>query len=194
MTKKYKTIDLFAGAGGLTLGFSMTGGSAGEASFEPVFAVEHDQAAARTFKTNFDTHVFDGDIEFFDVDQYPDADVIIGGPPCQGFSPLGRDRDDISRAGLNALWEHYFAAVLHVKPRAFVIENVPEFQKSAQFNELLHRMETDPFLSKFRFNYGHLERGSLRGAPEPPTWPFSGGVRSRRAMATAPDAREGQPL
>ncbi len=165
MTQHYKTIDLFAGAGGLTLGFSMTDPKAGEASFEPTFAVEHDHAAARTFKRNFDTHVFDGDIEFFNVNQYPAAHVIIGGPPCQGFSPLGRDRDDNSRADLNGLWEHYFAAVLHVKPRAFVIENVPEFQKSGQFNELLHRMETDPFLSQFGFNYGVLNAADY-GVPQ----------------------------
>lgn len=165
----YKTIDLFAGAGGLTLGFSMAGQdsseSAGEPSFEPVFAVEHDHAAARTFKSNFDTHVFDGDIEFFDVSRYPKADVVVGGPPCQGFSPLGRDRDDKSRSKLNGLWEHYFEAVKRVKPRAFVIENVREFQKSAQFNELLHRMSKDPFLSRFGYNYGVLNASDY-GVPQ----------------------------
>lgn len=161
----YETIDLFAGAGGLTLGFSMAGQRRGESSFEPVFAVEHDHAAARTFKSNFDTHVFDGDIEFFDVRQYPKADIIIGGPPCQGFSPLGRDRDDQSRAQLNGLWEHYLAAVKRVKPRAFVIENVREFQKSAQFNELLHRMSKDAFLSRFGYNYGVLNASDY-GVPQ----------------------------
>lgn len=161
----YKTIDLFAGAGGLTLGFSMAGKQPQESSFEPVFAVEHDHAAARTFKRNFDTHVFDGDIEFFDVREYPKADIIIGGPPCQGFSPLGRDRDDQSRAKLNGLWEHYLAAVTRVKPRAFVIENVREFQKSAQFNELLHRMNKDPFLSRFGYNYGVLNASDY-GVPQ----------------------------
>ena len=68
---------------------------------------------------------------------YPSADIIIGGPPCQGFSPLGRDRDPDSKAALNGLWEHFLAAVVQVRPRAFVIENVPQFQRSAQFNELL---------------------------------------------------------
>jgi len=160
-----KTIDLFAGAGGLTLGFALAGQTRGGPQFDTVFAIEHDSAAARTFKTNFGAHVYDGDIELFDVDQYPEADVIVGGPPCQGFSPLGRDRDDESRAGLNGLWEHYLNAVLRVQPRAFVIENVPEFQKSAQFNELLHRMETDPFLSQFGFNYGVLNAADY-GVPQ----------------------------
>lgn len=83
-----------------------------------MFAIENDPAAARTFKTNFGVHVYDDDIEFFDATEYPEADVILGGPPCQGFSPLGRDRDDESRAELNALWEHFIAAVVRVKPRA----------------------------------------------------------------------------
>jgi len=161
----FKTIDLFAGAGGLTLGFALAGQSKAGPKFDTVFAIEHDSAAARTFKTNFGAHVYDGDIEFFDVAEYPEADVIVGGPPCQGFSPLGRDRDDESRAGLNGLWEHYLNAVLKVKPRAFVIENVPEFQKSAQFNELLHRMESDPFLRKFGFNYGVLNAADF-GVPQ----------------------------
>jgi DNA (cytosine-5)-methyltransferase 1 len=161
----YTTIDLFAGAGGLTLGFHMAAADQPSPVFEPVFAVEHDNAAARTYKTNFGTHVFDGDIEHFDVADYPDADIIMGGPPCQGFSPLGRDRDDESRATLNGLWEHYLAAVIQVQPRAFIIENVPEFQKSAQFNELLTRMMKDPFLSGFDYDYGVLNAADY-GVPQ----------------------------
>ena len=161
----YTTIDLFAGAGGLTLGFALERGSSGAGCYEPVFAVEHDPAAAATYKTNFGAHVHDGDIEFMDPAFYPDADVVIGGPPCQGFSPLGRDRDPGSRAALNGLWEHFLAAVLQARPRAFVIENVPEFQRSAQFNELLHRMGTDPFLSQFGYAYGVLNAADY-GVPQ----------------------------
>lgn len=158
----YKTIDLFAGAGGLSLGFAQ----ATSASFDPVCAVEHDSAASRTYKANFTAEIiYDGDIEIFDVDNYPAADVILGGPPCQGFSPLGRDRDDESRSELNALWEHYLAAVLKVQPKVFVIENVPEFQRSAQFNELLHRMESDPLLSRYGFGYGVLNAADY-GVPQ----------------------------
>ena len=161
----YTTIDLFAGAGGLTLGYWLAHDSAGARHFDPIFAVEHDQAAAATYKTNFAAHVHDGDIEFMDPASYPDADVIVGGPPCQGFSPLGRDRDPDSRAALNGLWEHFLAAVLHVRPRAFVIENVPEFQRSGQFNELLHRMTTDPFLSQFGYAHGVLNAADY-GVPQ----------------------------
>lgn len=161
----YSTIDLFAGAGGLTLGFAQADRSEPGVCYEPIFAVENDQAAANTYKTNFGSHVHDGDIEFLDPSAYPDADVIIGGPPCQGFSPLGRDRDPDSRAALNGLWEHFIAAVLRVRPRAFVIENVPEFQRSPKFKELLHRMASDSFLSQFGIGYGVLNAADY-GVPQ----------------------------
>ncbi|MDN5803028.1 MAG: DNA cytosine methyltransferase [Microlunatus sp.] len=152
------TLDLFAGAGGLSLGFEQSG-----LGFEPDFAVEHDAAAARTFKAHFGCPVYDGGIE--DVGEFPDVDVIIGGPPCQGFSPLGRTRDDVSRTQLNELWQHFLRAVRQVRPRAFVIENVPEFQKSAQFGRLLQLMETDPDLSEYGYAYGVL-RAADYGAPQ----------------------------
>ncbi|MBB6173355.1 DNA (cytosine-5)-methyltransferase 1 [Nocardiopsis mwathae] len=144
-----RTIDLFAGAGGLALGFRQAA-----LGFTSVFAVEVDPAAARTFKQNFGCEVFDGPIEA--VDHYPEADLIIGGPPCQGFSPLGRDRDDESRAQLNDLWQQYLKAVCELQPKAFVIENVPQFQKSAQFARLLELMETDEDLKQYSYNYGVL--------------------------------------
>ena len=125
LSQPYTLIDLFAGAGGMTLGFTAVG-------FDPVFAVESDPWAARTYKTNFGAHVLDAPIET--VDSFPRADVIIGGPPCQGFSPLGRDRDHRSRAKLNTLWKHYARTVEDVRPLIFVVENVPEFLKSDQFD------------------------------------------------------------
>src|SRR6476646_5612934 len=137
-----RTLDLFAGAGGLSLGFKVA-----NLGYDPVFAVEIDPAAARTYKHNFGCPVYDGPIE--DLDRFELADVILGGPPCQGFSPLGRDRDHVSRAQLNDLWRHYLRAVRQLEPRAFVIENVPEFQKSAQFARLLELLETDPELSHY---------------------------------------------
>ncbi len=173
-----RTIDLFAGAGGLSLGFHLA-----DRGFVPVFAVEHDKAAAATFERNFGCDVFEGNIEY--NPEYPEADVIIGGPPCQGFSPLGRDRDDESRAVMNGLWKHYLDAVRTVKPKAFVVENVPEFQKSAQFAELLHVLRTDTELMRYSVAYGVLNaadygvpqsrrRGilvAIRDAAEPLSWP-----------------------
>ena len=152
------SIDLFAGAGGLSLGFHLA-----ELGYLPVYAVEHELAAAKTFERNFGCEVFAGDIE--ESPQYPEADLIIGGPPCQGFSPLGRDRDNTSRAQLNGLWKHFLDAVRTVRPKAFVIENVREFQRSAQFAELLHLLETDSELSAYTPAYGVLNAADY-GVPQ----------------------------
>jgi DNA (cytosine-5)-methyltransferase 1 len=152
------TIDLFAGAGGMSHGFHQA-----DLGYLPIFAVEHEHAAAMTFKQNNGCEVFDGDIE--DGPRYPEADLIIGGPPCQGFSPLGRDRDDASRAVMNGLWEHYLNAVKTVRPKAFVIENVPEFQKSAQFASLLDLMKTDKLFSQYGIGYGVLNAADY-GVPQ----------------------------
>lgn len=153
------TVDLFAGAGGLSLGFHLA-----DLGFMPVFAVEHESAAADTFARNFGCDVYAGDIE--DGPEYPDTvDVIVGGPPCQGFSPLGRDRDEDSRARLNGLWKHYLDAVRTLHPKAFVIENVPEFQKSAQFLELLDLLETDTELRAYTPAFGVLNAADY-GVPQ----------------------------
>ena len=152
------SIDLFAGAGGLSLGFHLA-----ELGYLPVYAVEHELAAAKTFERNFGCEVFAGDIE--ESPQYPEADLIIGGPPCQGFSPLGRDRDYTCRAQLNGLWKHFLDAVRTVRPKAFVIENVREFQRSAQFAELLHLLETDSELSAYTPAYGVLNAADY-GVPQ----------------------------
>jgi DNA (cytosine-5)-methyltransferase 1 len=153
-----RTLDLFAGAGGLSLGFAQA-----DLGFVPVQAVEIDPAAAHTFKRNFDCPVHDGPIE--ELESFEKADVVLGGPPCQGFSPLGKHRDADSRARLNALWEQYLRAVRLVRPRAFVIENVPQFQKSAQFAELLRLMVTDEDLREYQFAYGVLNAADY-GVPQ----------------------------
>ncbi len=158
-TETITTLDLFAGGGGLTLGFHLAG-----RGYAPVFAVEHEPAAAETFERNFGCEVFAGDIE--DSPEYPDAvNVIIGGPPCQGFSPLGRDRDDESRARLNGLWKHYLDAVRTLRPDAFVIENVPEFQRSAQFAELLRLLDADTDLRAYTAAHGVLNAADY-GVPQ----------------------------
>ena len=123
-----RMIDLFAGSGGLTCGFSATG------RFTPVAAVEKDLAAAATYAANFgEDHVHLGRIEEWAVGDLPTADVVVGGPPCQGFSNLGRRSPSDP---LNELWRHYMTVLLAVRPRAFLLENVDRFGVSDQFRDL----------------------------------------------------------
>ena len=97
--------------------------------------------------------------------EYPDADLIVGGPPCQGFSPLGRDRDDLSRAQLNGLWKYFLDAVRTIRPKAFVIENVREFQRSAEFAELIRLLKTDSELKAYTPAFGVLNAADY-GVPQ----------------------------
>ncbi len=121
-------IDLFCGAGGLALGFAQAG-------FRSVYAVDSDKAAAETYRRNFKHEVWVGQIE--ELERIPTgADVVIGGPPCQGFSPLGQMIPLAGHRQMNKLWRHYVRLVEQVNPIAFVIENVPEFLRSEEFEAL----------------------------------------------------------
>jgi DNA (cytosine-5)-methyltransferase 1 len=124
----YTLIDLFAGCGGLTAGFAAT------RAFEPIFAVEIDRDAAETYERNFGTHLArwpDGTPKKIEeVLAIPSAHVVVGGPPCQGFSPLnmlqvGLDRRD--------LWREYERILDEANADVFVMENVPELLRSAEF-------------------------------------------------------------
>ncbi|HEV2737260.1 MAG TPA: DNA cytosine methyltransferase [Candidatus Elarobacter sp.] len=146
---KLHVADLFAGAGGLTEGFRHAG-------FSPVAAVEFDRWAAQTYAANFGEHVLVCPIEEVsivrdtaglnwrgsDIDggslefETPEIDVLVGGPPCQGFSPLGRMNDWGYADPRNKLWRHYARILEVVNPKAFVLENVPELLKSAEFERL----------------------------------------------------------
>ncbi len=114
----------------------MTRGFEDSGAFRSMFAVEFDRDAAATYAANFGDHVACGPIE--DVAAFPAADVVIGGPPCQGFSPLNRTAVGFERRGL---WREYLRALEAIEPRAFVMENVPELLRSAEFVEFQRQAE-----------------------------------------------------
>lgn len=122
---RHRLIDLFAGCGGMTAGFLAT------ERFEVVKAVESNPDAAHTYAANFgEDHLHIGLIE--DIREFGEAEVIVGGPPCQGFSPLNRQREaTLSRD----LWREYWRALQKARPAAFVMENVPELLPSREFAE-----------------------------------------------------------
>jgi DNA (cytosine-5)-methyltransferase 1 len=80
-----------------------------------------------------------GDIEeIVQTHEFPEADVVIGGPPCQGFSNLGSKDVDDPR---NKLWKQYLNVVERVQPKAFVVENVERFSASTEFGMLLEEAD-----------------------------------------------------
>ena len=112
-----KVIDLFAGCGGLSLGFIKSG-------YVIEKAVEYDEKIANTYKLNHPkVEVIVDDIKNIDSSNFfhtGDADVIIGGPPCQGFSMAGaRIRSGFIDDPRNYLFKHYFNVVKMVRPKFF---------------------------------------------------------------------------
>jgi DNA (cytosine-5)-methyltransferase 1 len=151
----WRFVDLFAGCGGMSWGFR-------EAGFEPVAAVEMDVHAAATHAVNFGGDVFVGDIADWLKGAPPKAEIVIGGPPCQGFSALGsRDPDDPR----NELWRRYMEALQAVEPVFFVLENVPQFLQSRQFEMLRRQTRKGGRLAEYRIE-SHILDASDYGVPQ----------------------------
>ena len=133
----YRLIDLFSGAGGMTLGFTCEFGN----PFAPVWANDYDESAAATYNENFGGHCVVGDIVTLLKDsnvEIPKADVVIGGPPCQGFSLLNKERDNDPR---KHLWRPFMDVVEMSGADAFVIENVPQILGSSEHEGIVRAAE-----------------------------------------------------
>ena len=125
-----KTVDLFAGAGGLSLGFHRTG------MIQIIAAAEINENASKTYIENF-KKVNNGPIELIKnivgydfhslIEKHGSIDLVIGGPPCQGFSNANRQKNHVISMN-NILVKEYFRAIKELQPRAFVMENVSMLQ------------------------------------------------------------------
>lgn len=119
-----KVCSLFAGCGGLDLGFELA--KHDSLKFKTIWANDFDKSACATYQRNFPhVEVFEGDIWDYDLTKMPNCDVILGGFPCQDFSVL---RGDEKRKGVNVkrglLYTKFVEAVRLKKPMLFVAENV----------------------------------------------------------------------
>ena len=146
---EYTFIDLFSGCGGMSLGFELAG-------FKSLLAIDSWEDALVTYKSNRNiARTLCADIESIDVQalkqDYFDSssvDLIIGGPPCQGFSIAGKRVVDDER---NALYKSFVRFVDVFRPKAFVMENVPNILSMAngkikdaiieEFSELGYKVE-----------------------------------------------------
>lgn len=129
----YKVIDLFAGAGGLTEGFREAFGD----RLEPVWANDFNRFAVDTYNCNFGPHCVYGDILDLLNDaavDIPEADIVMGGPPCQGFSLLNKNREGDPR---KEMWRPYIEVVRRSGASVFVMENVPQLLGTPEHQDIL---------------------------------------------------------
>ncbi len=129
----YRLIDLFSGAGGMSLGFSKEFGH----PFKSVWANDFNEFCVNTYNENFGPHCVHGDIvDILENDniEIPQADVVIGGPPCQGFSLLNKNRDNDPR---KKLWKPFLDVVARSGAVAFVMENVPQLLGTLEHSEIV---------------------------------------------------------
>jgi DNA (cytosine-5)-methyltransferase 1 len=107
-------ISLFSGGGGLDMGFKKAG-------YNIIWAIDNDNNAVMTYKKNIGSHIICDDINTIDAKTIPNAQVLIGGPPCQSFSLSGKR--DVEDARGQLVWR-YIHIIEQIKPEAFVFENV----------------------------------------------------------------------
>ena len=169
----YTVMDLFAGCGGMTLGFlwdqlfysresnpvCRPTAPVSPSPFASVWANDFDAGAIRTYRRNFDPlgdHSVGGPIEQvlgsreFDL---PQADVVIGGPPCQGFSLLNKNRIGDDR---RELWWHFMEAAERAEARVLVMENVPQLLGGLEFVRIKRKLKS--------LGYDHLMAHVLSSA------------------------------
>ena len=150
-----KEIDIFAGCGGLSLGFQNAG-------FKIINAFDNWEPAIQVYKKNFHHPISKYDLsnlndDYSAFDKF-DCDIVIGGPPCQDFSSAGKRNENLGRGDLSITFAQIIA---FIKPKWFVMENVERYQKSEKRCRVLEIFKAN--------NYGLTEtviKASLCGVPQ----------------------------
>lgn len=128
---KIKVIDLFSGVGGLTFGFCYSlrrNRFIKNNNFEIIFANDYDKNASTAFSLNypnikmFNTSIEDITLDYLKLNQidYLDTDLVIGGPPCQSYSYIGKRENDTR----SKMYSEYKRMLAIIKPKMFIFENV----------------------------------------------------------------------
>ena len=186
-------IDLFAGVGGFSLGIEQAG-------FEVILAVEKDPVHATVHAYNFphtrvactDVACLEGDNIFSflppDFDARTEIDLLFGGPPCQGFSTIGKRRLEDER---NLLIFHFQRLVSSLQPRYFIMENVPGLV-SGKFLPVFDRLKAAFIEVGYDCDHRILNASDF-GVPQDRRRLFLLGSRTDRDMASFPEPFSGSP-
>ncbi|EOP32287.1 DNA cytosine methyltransferase [Bacillus cereus] len=147
-------VSLFSGSGVFDFGFQNEG-------FDIVFAIEKDEDAVKTYRQNLGGHITCHDITTYPKENIPNAPIIIGGPPCQGFSNANRKTNFLDNPN-NKLLKNFIDIVKNTKNcQLFILENVPQLLtvgNGAFKNEILKQ------LSDFDISYGVLNSAHFGNA------------------------------
>lgn len=193
-TMEATVLDLFAGAGGMALGFRAAGAQC-------IGAIEFDQAAADSFSQAFadESPVVLGGPDAGDVNKVPvrallerlpqKPQVVVGGPPCQGFSRIGRAKQasllaedtrvrqgGVRDPGRNLLYQYFLAVVREARPLAFVMENVPGMREHLG-NDFARKIAREAHYIGYNVRYFLLDAADY-GVPQRRLRLFFVGLRS----------------
>ncbi len=151
----FRFIDLFAGVGGMRLGFESAGGSC-------VFTSEWDKFAQKTYYENFGDWP-DGDITQIDASEIPEFDILLAGFPCQPFSSIGK-REGFDHPTQGTLFHDVVRILGHHEPRAFLLENVAGLENHDGGSTL---MVIEDALTDLGYQFDHRVLDSVRfGVPQ----------------------------
>lgn len=130
MSSRIKVVDLFAGIGGIRLGFEL----ASNHTVDCVFTSEWDKYAQQTYRTNFPNEKIHGDITQIDEKIIPQHDVLLAGFPCQPFSQAGLKKGFSDTRG--TLFFDIERILRHTQPQSFLLENVKQLKGHDKGNTL----------------------------------------------------------
>ena len=156
--EKINVVSLFSGCGGMDLGFSQAG-------FRILWANDIDQKACQTYEQNIGKHVVCGDIQQIDYSTIPDADLILGGFPCQDFSMISK-RGGITTERGN-LYRNFVDLVALKEPLIFIAENVKGLMTANKGNAI--KQIVKDFSSTGKYGYittPHLVNFADYGTPQ----------------------------
>lgn len=182
MQGQYTAVSLYAGAGGLDRGFSQAG-------FRLLWAIDADAYAVETYRENIGDHIVCGELPGNRPPKDLRPDLVIGGPPCQGFSVIGRMNPDDPRS---RHVHHFFDLVEDLEPRAFCMENVRGLAESPRWaairKSLLGRARDLGFQVELM-----VLRASDYGVPQARDRMFLIGVRGGTPLCPVPTTKNDPP-
>lgn len=168
-------VSAYSGAGGLDLGFIKAG-------FSVVWANDFENMAVETYRANIGEHVHGGDINAVPWPAPGSADVVIGGPPCQGFSQAGK-MDPADPRSKHVFT--FFDLVAHVRPKAFVMENVKSLGVNTRWSAVRQALRARAAALGYTTDL-FLLKASDYGVPQARERMFLIGCRDRTPLAPVP--------